>query len=239
KKEDMIQLFGSTGATDGWLVSLRSGQPIQYILEETSFMGLNLEVNPDVLIPRSETEELVASILDIEHSREQARVLDIGTGSGCIALAIKHFRPEWEVIALDRSEAALDVARRNAIAMQLEIEFIPMDFLQASFQWSESFDLIISNPPYVDRQHAHLIPQSVLNFEPEIALFPPGQDPLIFYRKIAEWGKENMNPDAAIYLELNEFYANEIRELMIHSGYGQVQVENDLQGAPRLMKVVR
>lgn len=220
-----------------YLQKLKSGIPVQYVFNTSCFYGIDLEVNSDVLIPRSETEELVSWILNDYKLSKPIHVLDIGTGSGCISIALKKHKPDWKVTAIDISERALELARRNALKYQLEIDFIQTDFIKSKNELKDSYDLIVSNPPYVSRNELHLLDKTVLEHEPAIALFPNGEDPFIFYKEIAAWASQHLKNTAALYFELNEFFADEIRTIFLNSGFGNVQFRKDMQGKKRMIKV--
>lgn len=207
---------------------LKRHEPIQYIIGVTDWMGLSLKVTPATLIPRPETAELVDRVCaDVAQMlRVSCRVLDIGTGSGCIAIALKQRHPEWEVTAMDISPEALDVARQNAKANGVEINFIEQDVL-ADFQF-EQFDIVVSNPPYV--RFCDEIGENVKLFEPASALFVPDDDPLIFYRRIVELkiGKQ-------LYFEVNELLAEEVAETMKAGGYTLINIYKDIYGKQRIV----
>lgn len=220
-----------------YLRKLKEGIPVQYVFNTACFYGIDLEVNSDVLIPRSETEELVSWILSDYKLSKPIHVLDIGTGSGCISIALKMHKPEWKVTAIDISPKALQLARKNALRYQLEIEFIQTDFIKSKTELKDTYDLIVSNPPYVSRNELHLLDKTVLKHEPEIALFPDGEDPLIFYKETATWAAKHLKNTATLYFELNEFFADEIRTIFLNSGFANVQFREDMQGKKRMIKV--
>lgn len=210
------------------LSRLKQHEPIQYIIGVTDWMGLRLKVTPATLIPRPETAELVDRVCaDVAQMlRVSCRVLDIGTGSGCIAIALKQRHPEWEVTAMDISPEALDVARQNAKANGVDVNFIEQDVL-ADFQF-EQFDIVVSNPPYV--RFCDEIGKNVKLFEPASALFVPDDDPLIFYRRIVELkiGKQ-------LYFEVNELLAEEVAETMKAGGYSLINIYKDIYGKQRIV----
>lgn len=194
---------------------LKTSKPYQHILGETDFYGMTFFVNENVLIPRPETEELLElAIKNIKSSAFDAqnlKILDIGTGSGIIPLVLKKHFPQTEVSSIDFSEKALEVARKNAAFHQLTINFIHADYL--NFDLKESFDIIISNPPYIGKDEEQEIEHSVKDFEPTMALFSPTPDALIFYRKIAEDSKKYLNKNGLLFLEINQKLGSETLDL--------------------------
>ena len=234
---DAFEELKDTFLFKNWIQKLKDGIPIQYVLHNSCFYGIDFEVNEDVLIPRPETEELVSWILCDEKSADGKQVLDIGTGSGCIPIVLKMNRPEWEVSSIDISQTAINVAKRNALAYNLDIQFSQIDFLKENSLLEDSFDLIISNPPYIAKNELDDISTSVLSFEPLIALFPTGDDPLIFYRVIASWAKKHLKKTGSMYFELNEFLYSEIEQIFQDTGYSKMEVREDMQGKKRMLKV--
>ncbi|MEM6396569.1 MAG: peptide chain release factor N(5)-glutamine methyltransferase [Bacteroidota bacterium] len=223
-----------------WTIENRllAGEPLQYVTGIADFYGLQLRINPSVLIPRPETEELVEWVL-AEHGPDEIDVLDIGTGSGCIALAIKHRRPLWSVSALDVSEAALEVARDNGKRLQLNINWQVSDILEPTFSPAgHRYDVIISNPPYVLPSEQAQMSKSTVSYEPPQALFVPEDDALVFYRRILELGKTMLKSNGRVYFECNEFKAKEVAILATESGYADVDIRKDLQGKDRMVKAV-
>ncbi|WP_235298269.1 peptide chain release factor N(5)-glutamine methyltransferase [Portibacter marinus] len=214
---------------------LERGLPIQYVTEIAFFYNYRFEVNEAVLIPRPETEELVYKMLS---DRVEGKVLDIGTGSGCIAVTIKCRRPNCDVEAIDVSSRAIEVAKRNAEKHDATIKFQNLDFLDEKSWFSlERYDVIISNPPYISRDEISEMSISTLEHEPAVALFPEDEDVLIFYKKIAAFGKDHILPGGKIYLECNEFNALEVKALFQENGYEKVEIEQDLQGKNRMIIV--
>lgn len=215
---------------------LKAGEPTQYVTGIADFYGLQLTVTPAVLIPRPETEELVEWILEENPTGKPLRVLDVGTGSGCIALALKHKRPEWTVEALDVSQDALKIARANATKLNLEVLFTHFDFLQSGLGFPNGhFDLIVSNPPYIPPSERDRMGASTLAHEPDLALFVPEEDPLLFYGRLAEEGNEILTEKGRIYVETNEFNNDSVAELFRRLGYTGVTPKSDLQGKPRMI----
>ena len=222
---------------DAALVKLREGHPIQYVTGVSYFYNLKLKVNKDVLIPRPETEELVHLILS-EKLPLESRLLDIGTGSGCIAIALKKKRNDFLVQALDVSTEALRVGKINAEKNEVKVKFLQVDFLN-ELAWENFglFDVIVSNPPYISRGEQAEMSTSALSFEPKMALFPASEDVLIFYRKIAEFAREHLAEGGKIYLECNEFNASEVLAIFKKKGYDKVDLRKDLQGKDRMLVV--
>ncbi len=219
---------------------LKRGEPIQYIAGHAWFYGYKFLVSPDVLIPRPETEELTAWLIEeIKNSgRPQCRVLDIGTGSGCIALTIKKkLGHQVAVTGIDISEKALRIADKNSAGLGAEASFIQMDFLTDT-SGLEPFDYIISNPPYVSRSDIPESMQEALRYEPKGALYPEGEDVDIFYMTIAHRGRELLSAGGAVYVELNQFRAVEIEKLFADTGWRQIEVQNDMQGVPRMLRAI-
>lgn len=216
------------------VLRLKKYEPIQYIIGETEFMGLNLKVNSAVLIPRPETEELVDWILR-NNKNKQFRIIDIGTGSGCIPLALKTSMKSSQLFAVDISESALKVAKQNADLNNLEIQFFQADILKwENYSW-DSFDIIVSNPPYVRELEKKEMHKNVLSFEPENALFVSNEDPLLFYRQIAEFALEYLVDRGQLYFEINENLGDEMCNLLEHKGFVDLEVKKDIHGKNRML----
>lgn len=223
----------------GILLRLQQSEPIQYILGKCDFYDLTFKVTPATLIPRPETEELVELILS-EHTAQPCRVLDIGTGSGCIALTIAKHRPDDNVTAVDLSNQALAVAKENAKRLGVNnVSFIRSDILstaKATEDIPDSYDLIVSNPPYVMEKEKAAMDENVLQYEPSTALFVPDDDPLLFYRAIARFGKSRLNEGGGIlYLEINAQCGSEMIEMLEKEGYEEVELKKDLCGKDRII----
>lgn len=205
---------------------LKIGHPLQYIIGETEFSGLKFGVNPSTLIPRPETEELV--LLARERLAVGKKVLDIGTGSGCIAIALSAACPEAEVTGIDISPEAVETARANAVRNRVKAEFLIRDILHFETEAWQQYDLIVSNPPYVRESEKQEMQRHVLDHEPHRALFVPDSDPLLFYRRIAEFGCRYLASGGFLYFEINEALGKETAALLENYNYRQVHVVKDL-----------
>lgn len=214
---------------------LKNEEPIQYILGKTEFYGLPFIVNENVLIPRPETEELVSWVINEVKKNNLKTLLDIGTGSGCIPIAIKKNNPNLEVSALDISLKAIKVAKENATQNNTEIKFINADILQTE-TLEQKFDIIISNPPYVRELEKKEIKNNVLQNEPHLALFVPDENPLLFYTKIADLAKKHLNPNGLLFFEINQYLGKEISEVLHEKGFKNVELKKDLLGNDRMIK---
>ncbi|MCF3108450.1 peptide chain release factor N(5)-glutamine methyltransferase [Niabella sp. CC-SYL272] len=214
---------------------LLKAEPIQYILNEAWFYDIPLFVNKQVLIPRPETEELVELIIREYQSLPPVRILDIGTGSGCIPVTLKRKLPEAIVTACDISSNALAVARKNAAKYQLDIRFIEIDFLEET-NWTQlpRVEVLVSNPPYIPVADKTSMHKNVLDHEPELALFVPDEEPLLFYRKIADAAQSILVPEGQIYLEVHERLAEETRQLFEARGFF-AWIKTDMQGKQRFV----
>ena len=227
-----------------WLANalqlLKVAKPVQYITGHTWFMGMKLAVNDAVLIPRPETEELVNLIINNyrQHFGHQLRILDIGTGSGCIAIALKKAFPSSSTYALDISKDALQVARQNAENQSANIEFINADILEwdTYFQPEQRFDIVVSNPPYITIDEQADMHRNVLAHEPHMALFVEGSAPLLFYTHIATFAMEHLQPQGSLYFEINRNYGQQVCELLRKKGFDQVQLHQDMHGADRMVQ---
>lgn len=205
-------------------------EPLQYILGTQGFMGRTFKVGPGVLIPRPETAGLVSLVLESE--KEHACVLDVGTGSGCIALTLALERPSWTVTAMDVSSTALETARKNARLLGAEVGFILADILSKALP-EDAFDVIVSNPPYVPDADRKDMQPSVRDHEPEEALFVPDGDPLLFYRVIAEKGLSALKAGGGLYFEIHHLMGRAACALLEGMGYGKVRVHKDMEGKDR------
>ena len=217
---------------------LQNHEPIQYIIGRETFMGLVFEVNENVLIPRPETQELVNWILEDRRADEGCKILDIGTGSGCIPISLAHFMRGAELEAWDISDGALDVARRNASQNEVKVLFRKQNVLEV-VPSSSCYDVIVSNPPYITEKEKVDMEANVLDWEPSIALFVPDTDPLLFYRKIAELGLEMLVADGALYFEINRAYGEMMKTMLEDMGYNNVELRKDMFGNDRMIKAIK
>lgn len=221
-----------------YLQELMQHKPVQYVLGEAWFYHMKLNVNEQVLIPRPETEELVEQLIKDRKSKlTDPAILDIGTGSGCIPIAIKKNLPASVVTGIDISEGALALAEENAKMHSAHIQFRKLDFLDES-TWNSLpvFDVIVSNPPYIPRKEKNKLAKNVTDFEPHIALFVPDRSPLIFYEKIALFGRDHLHPNGKIYLEIHEDLARETMALFLNI-YQTVMVKKDMYGKERMLLI--
>ena len=214
---------------------LLKNKPIQYIIGETEFCDLKFMVNESTLIPRPETSELVMKIVNRQQTTDnrQLSILDIGTGSGCIAISLAKHLPNSNVYALDISEKALDVAKVNAINNNVNITFIHDDILSLKNKIETKFDIIVSNPPYVRELEKADMRENVLNWEPHNALFVSDNDPLIFYREILKFAKDYLKENGEIWFEINEFLGKEMTELCCEMGFSKIEIFEDFRGRER------
>lgn len=220
------------------LQQLLQHKPVQYVLGEAWFYNMKFKVNEHVLIPRPETEELVEQLIKDRRSKlTDPKILDIGTGSGCIAIAIQKNLPASLVTAIDVSENAIALAAENAVLHNAHINFKQMDFLnEKNWEAFPMFDIIISNPPYIPINEKEKLGKNVSLYEPHIALFVPNRSPLIFYEKIAAFGITNLRPSGKIYLETHESYAQQVAGLF-RKDYETVMVKKDMFGKERMIFV--
>lgn len=217
------------------LASLESGIPLQYALGYAWFYGMKLQVNQAVLIPRPETEELVALILE-ENRIALPKIIDIGTGSGCIPIAIKKHLKEAEVWAVDISSEALEVAATNAKNENCVVNFIEADILSANNSLlQQKFDIIVSNPPYITPSEKAAMASHVLDHEPHVALFIPEEEPLLFYKAIALFAKEHLSKGGKLYFEINRRFGKELQSMLEGLGFADVKIHQDMYGADRMV----
>ncbi len=212
---------------------LAKGEPLQYIIGSTWFRGLEFKVTPDVLIPRPETEELVQLILD-KNQINAPTILDIGTGSGCIAISLKKEIPSAVVYALDVSETALGVAKENALRNNIEVLFLHHDILNAEFG-DEKFDIIVSNPPYIPNAERSEMRPQVVQYEPSLALFVPDDNALLFYKRIIELSKKHLNSKGKVFCEIHENMHLALAEELNKQGVSDCDFIQDMQGKARML----
>ena len=234
---------------------LATHEPVQYILGEAYFGNLKLYVNKDVLVPRPETEELVHWVVsDVKESGKPVfngakndadktdllKILDVGTGSGCIALSLKAQMPLAEIWGCDTSDAALTVARRNGSELDIRVDFVGLDFLDAAQRHQlPTVDIIVSNPPYIPLTEKETMQPNVVAHEPHRALFVPDNDALIFYKALAQFGKDRLYAGGSIYAEIHENLGTDVVQLFEKEGYQNVQLKKDMQGKHRMVKAVK
>ncbi len=227
-------------------------EPLQYVLNKAWFYGMELYVDKNVLIPRPETEELVdwvvrdveAQAIDVFHrgplqadQTSLLKILDIGTGSGCIALALKKAMPRAEVWGCDVSEEALNVARRNGAALDIRVDFQGVNFLdEIQHKFLPSVDLLVSNPPYIPLTNKESMHRNVLDWEPHTALFVPDDDALLFYKAIIAFAQKRLHANGRIYLEIHEDFSTAVAGLFQSAGYRNVEVKKDMQGKERMVR---
>lgn len=234
------------------LADLQKEKPIQYITGEAWFYGLQFEVNENTLIPRPETEELVEFILketsNFQLPASSLNILDIGTGSGCIPISLKANLPQANVSAIDVSEKALEVAKRNAQSNKVEVNFIQANILEVedlsklplpNAQNLLPLDIIVSNPPYVRNLEKEEIKKNVLDYEPHLALFVEDTDALLFYRKIAQLALKNLAPNGLLFFEINQYLGKETVELLENLGFKNIELKKDIYGNDRMVKSTR
>jgi release factor glutamine methyltransferase len=256
QKEEQLKIFTA---------ELLNHRPVQYVLGEAWFAGMKFFVNEKVLIPRPETEELVEWVKEAVSRKLQAAsnetdneqrtttnvhlstvnrhpssvisIIDIGTGSGCIPIALKKKLPNADITAIDVCSEALSIAVQNAVSNETEIEFKLVDFLDTG-KWDElgKFDIIVSNPPYVKKSEAAAMKKGVLDFEPSLALFVPDEDALLFYKQLADFGLLHLKENGLLFMEINEVLGKEVIELFNQKGYSHVELKKDLQGKDRMVK---
>jgi len=217
---------------------LKKNKPLQYIIGETTFIDYKIKVNEWVLIPRPETEELVKLILDNENLSD-LNILDIGTGSGCIAIALAANITNSHVYAMDISKKAIETAKQNANINNVNIQFIEDDINKPSSKISHNFDVIVSNPPYVRYLEKSQMKPNVLDYEPEIALFVDDNKPLKFYTAIMNFAKLFLNDGGRLYFEINEALADELRQSLLEYNYDKISIFKDINGKNRFVSAVK
>ena len=220
---------------------LKIYEPVQYILGETEFFGYPFLVNKQVLIPRPETEELVSWIIE-DVDKKETTILDIGTGSGCIAISLAKKLNNAVVSAIDISNKAIEVAKKNALINNVNVEYSSVDVLNfkdklvLQDKWKSKFDIIVSNPPYVRMQEKKLMQLNVIDHEPDIALFVEDDDPLLFYRRISELSRQYLKHNGTLYLEINEYLGVEMEKMLNEAGFKHVELKKDMFGKNRMIK---
>jgi len=221
-------------------IRLLKGEPVQYIIGSVHFYDCILEVNKNVLIPRPETEELVQLIVSENKDKGELYILDIGTGSGCIAIALARHLPESEVTAIDISQGALELAQTNAKTNHTEIDFINIDILDEE-EWKRlgEYNIIVSNPPYVLESEKGNMHNNVLSHEPHPALFVPDNDPLLFYKKIAAVAQKKLAKGGRLYFEINEAMGLEVKKMLEGKGFAEINIRKDLSGKDRFVMGVK
>lgn len=215
---------------------LKKYRPLAYILGEWEFYGLKLTVNQNTLIPRPETEELVSLIIEDNKRAKDLTIIDIGAGSGCIAIALKKNLPNAQVSAWDVSEKALEVVNQNAQLNQLSIETKKVDILKETHtQLTNKIDIVVSNPPYITHQEKTEMSENVLNYEPHLALFVENHEPLVFYKAIADFAASNLKIGGKLYFEINEKYGNEVKEMLENKAFDKVKIGQDINDKDRIV----
>lgn len=227
-----------------YLDELLKHKPVQYILNEAWFYKMKFFVNENVLIPRPETEELVEWIVDDEkdnagNNSKQTNIIDIGTGSGCIPISLKKELPQANITAIDISEKALLIAKKNAVELNAALEFFQLDFLKED-EWKPlwQYNIIVSNPPYIPINEIEILAKNVTDFEPEIALFVENNDPFIFYKKISKFAKSHLKETGKIYMEVHEEYAKDVKNLFENAGFIS-EIKKDIYGKERMVKAIK
>ena len=218
------------------MARLCEGVPVQYVVGKTLFAERCFEVSSDVLIPREETAELCRWITE-EWKNDTCRILDVGTGSGCIAITLSLDIPGSQVVAWDISEGALSVARKNAEALQTEVVFCRQDILDEKAPKETRYDIIVSNPPYICYQERDEVDEHVLNNEPSLALFVPDNDPLLFYRAIMDYAKDVLKDTGMIYFEINPHHVEALQQLGMAMGFTLQEVRQDSFGKQRMLRL--
>jgi len=223
------------------LDDLKNEKPIQYILGKTEFFGLQFKVNNHVLIPRPETEELVDWILQNANIESELRILDVGTGSGCIAISLAKHLVNSKIIALDISSEALELAKENANLNNVDVKFVKANILDKNINFTrdKKFDIIVSNPPYVKMKDKDQIKPNVLNYEPHLALFVEDKDPLKFFRSISKFAIANLNKEGLLFFEINEYLGNKVKKLLKDQEFRNIELRKDIFGKDRMIKATR
>lgn len=232
---DRTVLDQTVDRVNGWIERVRDGEPFQYVIGRAPFMGMELTVTPAVLIPRPETAQLVDMITDYARGRSDLNVLDVGTGSGCIALALARALPFSRVTGVDISDAPLQVARHNAGEYKIaNVDFIKADALNLSaYKLPTPFDIIVSNPPYIAESEKKEMDPRVYDHEPQGALFVPDSDPLVFYRAISLYARDNLTPAGILFFEINPLFVKELKSMLQSQDWSSVDILADYRGRQR------
>jgi release factor glutamine methyltransferase len=233
-KKESISEFIMTSLNSS-ILRMNQGEPMQYVLGSVYFYDLHIEVDSNVLIPRPETEELVDWIVKMYKNRTELRVLDIGTGSGCIPLGIQSTFSSATVLGVDCMEKAIAVARKNAEQLSLPVSFLTADALNEETMPKDQFDVIVSNPPYIPHREKKEMQPHVVDHEPSEALFVSNDDPLVFYKEIANYAKTHLSTSGGLFFEVHENLAKDVKNYLILSGFNQVEIRFDLQGKERMI----
>lgn len=218
---------------------LKKNQPFQYVLGRSSFCGLTFNVDSNVLIPRPETEELVHWILDEATANKQLTILDIGTGSGCIAISLAKHLPSASIHAIDISQSALNVAKSNATFNKINVQFHLIDIFTETDTIKDNFDFIVSNPPYICENEKKDMSSNVLDYEPPIALFVPDNDPLLFYRQITDFALNHLNDNGKLFFEINPRYHIQLVDMLKEKGFNDVICCKDMYDKNRMIMAMR
>jgi len=235
--ERIISLTSSSrNQVETFIELINAHTPVQYILGESEFYGRPFKVTPDVLIPRPETEELVREVIKFCNAQSAPlKILDIGTGSGCIPVTLALEVSDAEVYATDISDRALTIAKENALLLKASVQFHQHDILKAKMLM-ENLDVVVSNPPYVTYHEKGQMRDNVIQYEPHLALFVPDDDPLLFYKAIVSSAKKNLKPSGLIAVEINERFGNEVSNLFVINGFTSVEIIKDIFGKERIVK---
>ncbi|PZP49207.1 MAG: peptide chain release factor N(5)-glutamine methyltransferase [Pseudopedobacter saltans] len=237
-KKDAIVTLDQETLLEKWTKDLLAQRPVQYVLEEAWFYGFSFYVKEGVLIPRPETEQLVEWVMETMRDLP-GTVLDIGSGSGCIAITLAKLKPHLHVFSVDKSEEALAIARENNRRLKTAVDFRQMDILAVdNIDIGKKLDAIVSNPPYIKEMEKQDMHTNVLNYEPEMALFVPDSDPLLFYRKIAELSSKTLRSEGYLFFEINEQYGKEVVNLLALLGFSDIELKKDIQGKDRMVKAL-
>lgn len=225
------------GKCDNVISRLMKKEPIQYIFGDTYWYGMNLVVSPAVLIPRPETEELVDMIVK-DNNGSDLSVLDMCTGSGCIAIALAKNLPFSKVRGMDISKEAVEIARKNAIMQHVKVDFYVNDVMTVNSP-GEIFDIIVSNPPYIAEKEKSSMDKNVLEYEPETALFVPDNNPLKFYKSISTYAYRSLKPGGKLYFEINPLYNDELMKYLSHNSWADIELYRDMYGKNRFIKATK